>query len=157
MSFMTRTQFIQELRAGRAEWDAALAQLDDARLAMPVGESDWTVKDLLAHVAWFEREMIDLVRDRALVGSDLWQLPADERNAAIYEQERGRAPDEVLQSARQVYAQLWERVQGLTDEELNDPGRFRNMPPDWLPWQILADNTYDHYRAHLAELRAVTR
>jgi hypothetical protein len=26
------------------------------------------------------------------------------------------------------------------------------MPPDWHPWTIIADNTYEHYQHHIADV-----
>jgi hypothetical protein len=37
---------------------------------------------------------------------------------------------------------------------LHDPGRFTDMPPDWLPWDLLAQNTYEHYQDHLLDFTA---
>ncbi len=152
--WMTLARFMQTLKSERAEWDALIARFGDAQLAAPGIEGEWSARDVVAHITWFEREMVDLVRDRALVGSELWRLPTDARNAAIFEQNRNRSTAEVLADARQVYSQLIELLPGLSDQDLNDPTEFQGMPPDWLPWKILADNTYDHYRAHRPAMKA---
>ncbi len=39
-----------------------------------------------------------------------------------------------------------------TDDELNDSSRFRDMPSDGQPWHIVAQNTYEHYREHAANV-----
>jgi len=36
-------------------------------------------------------------------------------------------------------------LEGLKDAELHDPARFNDMPTDWVPWRIIAGNTYLHY------------
>ena len=46
------------------------------------------MKDILSHITWFEREMVDMLQTRTLKGSKLWELPQDERNRIIYEQNR---------------------------------------------------------------------
>jgi hypothetical protein len=60
----------------------------------------------------------------------------------------------VLAEARQAYAQVCELAQGLTDEDLNSAAHFKDMPSDWLPWQVLAGNTFEHYDDHAADIRA---
>jgi len=115
---------------------------------------EWSVKDIIAHMTWCEREALGILQARALGGSDLWNLPQDERNAAVFVENRDRPLHEVLTEAQQVYAQLLEAVQTLSDEDLNDPNRFRDMPTDWLPWQIIAGNSYEHYRQHTPSIRA---
>ena len=151
---MDKIRFLDTLLAERAEWDRVLSQIDEARMAVPRVAGEWSVKDVVAHVTWFEREMVGVLTAYALVGSDLWDLPGDERNRVIFEQNRQRPLEDVLTEARQVFDQLLAAVRPLSDEDLVDPGRFRDMPADWVPWQILAGNTYEHYRDHLPALRA---
>jgi uncharacterized protein (TIGR03083 family) len=151
---MDRTEFLDTLKTARAEWDALLAQISPARMTEPGVEGDWTIKDVVAHITWFEREMVGVIRARALVGSDLWDLPQDQRNAAILAQNRLRPLDEVLAEARLVYPQLVEAVQTLDDQDLHDPGRFAGMPADWLPWSVIAGNSFEHYSAHAADVRS---
>jgi len=153
---MERAAFFASLDAERARWDAALAQVDETRLSQMPAAGTWNIKDLVAHVTWFEREMVNLLRERTLAGSDLWNLPQDERNAAIYAQSCDRPPGEVLEEARRVYAELRELLTSVTNEDLTDPGRFRDMPPAWVPWRVLAENTYEHYRDHLTQLLTAT-
>jgi hypothetical protein len=146
-------QFLEKLRAARAEWDALLNGISSTRMVEPGAYGDWSVKDVVAHVTWYEREMVDLLRERSLDGSDLWLLPHSERNEAIYRENRGRSLGEVLGEAKKVYEQLVAQVQKLSDEDLRDPTRFANMPEDWVPGDVFASNSYEHYPDHITELR----
>jgi len=103
---------------------------------------------------WGEREMIGVCKQHALVGSDLWNLPEDERNAVIVAEQRDRPLDEVLHEEEQVYAQLLEAIQALSDEDFNDSHHFRYMPEEWTPWQIIAGCSFRHYRDHMPSIRA---
>jgi hypothetical protein len=151
---MDKTSFLDSLKTERARWDALLAQVGEARMTVPGAEGEWSVKDIIAHVSWFEREMVDVLRAHALVGSELWNLPQDQRNTAVFEQNRDRALHDVLGESQRMFPQLLELVEALSDEDLNDPGRFAGMPNDWLPWKIIAGNTYTHYPDHGASIRA---
>jgi len=150
---MNKVEFLNALQTAHAEWEAVLAQVGEARMTEPGVVGHWSVKDTIAHVAWFEREMVEVLRARALVGSDLWDLTQDQRNAAIFEQNRNRSLRNVLAEAQQVFLQLVELVQALDDQDLNDPSRLANMPADWSPWKIIAGNSFEHYRAHASDLR----
>ena len=151
---MNVSEFLAKLRDGRAEWNALLSSIDEARMIEPGVEGLWSLKDVIAHVTWFEREMIGLLQARALAGSELWELSPDERNAAIFEENRRRTLDDVLDEARQTYPQLLREVESLSDEDLNDARRFRDMPEEWQPWDVIAGNSYDHYRQHITAIRA---
>jgi uncharacterized damage-inducible protein DinB len=150
----SKEQFIEQVRASREAWEQALLPLDDHTLQQPGFSGEWSGKDVIAHITWHEKEMIGLIEAHALVGSDLWDLPLDERNAAIYAENRDRALEEVRQEADQVYAQLLDQLSTLTEEDLHDPARFPDMPSDWQPWKLIAGNTYEHYDDHLPQALA---
>jgi hypothetical protein len=107
---------------------------------------------VLAHIAWGEREGVGLVRARALVGSDLWRLSQDERNAAVHAQNRDRPLDDVLAESATVADEYVAALESLSEDELNDPAHFAGMPPTWRPWRTLYDP--HHYAHHAADLRA---
>jgi hypothetical protein len=95
-----------------------------------------------------------VLQARALVGSDLWDVSQYERNAAVYAQNRDRSLPDVLTEAQQVYAQLLAGLEALDDEDLNDAWRFKQMPAEWIPWQLIAGNSYGHYEEHIPSICA---
>lgn len=151
---MDRATFLARLDRVRAEWEALLVEIGEERMLLPGATGEWSVKDVLAHVLWCEREMVGVCQARALVGSELWELTDDERNPIVVSWYRDRPLAEVLAQERQVYAQLLEEIHRLCDEDLNDAGRFRDMPAHWLPWQVIAGNSFQHYQDHLLPIRA---
>lgn len=150
---MDKTQFINTLKVTREEWDALLAQIDEARMEQPGATGQWSVKNVIAHVAWCEREMVPVMRTHVLAGSELWDLSNYERNEIVYQRNRDRSLHEVMSDERQVYVLLLEAAQTLNDEDLNDAHRFKHMPQDWIPWQLFAGNSFDHYQDHMVSLR----
>jgi len=151
---MNKSMLLDTLRAGRAQWEELLAQVDEVRMLQPGVAGEWSIKDIIAHVTWGERELLGVVQAHALVGSDLWTLPQDDRNAVVFEENRDRPLHEVLAEAQQVFPQLLEALETLSDEDLIDPRRFRDMPVDWVPLQIISGNTYKHYQQHIPSIRA---
>jgi uncharacterized damage-inducible protein DinB len=153
---MNQSLFLEELRAARREWDAALAGISEERMLDPGLPGGWSVKDAIAHVTWSEREMVGVIRERALAGSPLWELDQDARNAAVVAAARDHTLDEVLAGARAVWAELLPALQSLTDDDLTDPSHFARLDelPGVLPWQIFAGSTFRHYRDHAGEIRA---
>jgi uncharacterized damage-inducible protein DinB len=152
MSEMKRDEFLKKLASGRNTWEAVLAQVPRDRFEDPGVAGAWSVKDVIAHIAWHEREMLALLDTRRLDGSPWWLLPTDERNAHIYEENRERPLEDVLAEADAVYAQLVDALSRLEDEAFTDPSAFAEMPSDWIPADILAQNSYEHYEAHRQSL-----
>jgi len=151
---ITQAALLDMIRTARAEWDALLERVDEARMVQPGVAGDWSVMDIVAHIAWHEREMIGLLQARALVGSNLWDLPLDERNQAIFESNRHRSLDDVRIDAQQTYQEFVDALGPISDEDLIDARRFANMPAEWQPWKIVAENSCEHYRDHVPSLRA---
>ena len=149
-----KAQLIDRIRQARADWDALIVQFDDAQLLQAGFCQDWSAKDVMAHLTWHEREMIGVIQAHALVGSELWDLPLDQRNAAIYALNKERTLQDVRSEAGQVFKSLLGRLATLSEEDLHDPGRFPGMPPDWQPWKLIAENTYEHYQDHLPQAQA---
>lgn len=151
---MDKQTFLETLRAARAEWESLLAEIGEERMLQAGANGEWSVKDVIAHVMWSEREMIGVCQARALVGSELWQMTDDERNPIVVSWYRSSSLQDVLREERQVYSQLLAELEKLSNDDLNDSGHFRAMPSDWLPWQVIAGCSFKHYRDHTVPLRA---
>lgn len=151
---MDKATFLEALHKEREEWEALLTEVGEQRMLEPGATGEWPVKDVIAHIMWCEREMVGVCEAHALVGSELWQVTDDERNAIVVAQYRETPLQEVLIEERQVYARLLAALQTLSDEDLNDARRFRDMPIEWVPWQLIAGNSSQHYRDHMPAIRA---
>jgi uncharacterized protein (TIGR03083 family) len=149
---MNKSELLKDIRAEWAHWEALVDRIDEAQMTQPGVVGAWSVKDIIAHIAWFEREMVGMLQARALVGSDLWQHPVDQRNARIFEENRDRPLREVLAEAQQVHQRFLEELEVLAEDDLADPHRFPGMPEDWQPWKVIAENSNEHYRDHSRDL-----
>jgi uncharacterized damage-inducible protein DinB len=150
---LDKAHFLEKVRQARARWEALVAEIDDKRMLQPGASGDWTLKDVLAHLTWHEREMLGVLNARALTGSEWWNLPLDQRNQLIYEAHRDLPLERVRAEAQETYSRLLQALEGLAEEDLHDPGRFAEMPPEWQPWKLLAENTYEHYIDHFLSLK----
>ena len=144
-------ELIQVIEGAWLNWMNLVNQMQD-KGSTNIGMGNWSLKDIIAHITWHEQEMVGLIQAHALVGSELWNLPTDERNAAIYEQVKDLPLEQVLAESEQVHQLLLEALPTLSNEDLIDPSSFPNMPPDWQPWMIIAQNTYEHYEDHMKDV-----
>jgi hypothetical protein len=150
---MTRDQLLREILTAKIAWEATTSLLNPAEQDELRVAGDWKVKDVYAHLAWHEQQMLEFLVAGRFVGSDWWNLPLHERNQMIYEESRDRPADAVREDARNIHEALYKTLEGLTDEQLNDPAQWPGMPAEWTPWDLIADNTYRHYRDHTADLK----
>ena len=151
--YMDKEEFMRKFHAARSEWDSMLAEVGTARMLEP-GVGDWTVKDVIAHNTWNEREMVEMLGRHSMEtpGAGLWLLSNDERNRAIYEMYRDVPLSQVLAEARQVYDDLVRLLDKTSEDDLNDPTRFEGMPTDWIPWKIIAGCSFRHYPDHISDV-----
>lgn len=149
---MDAKTFLQNVLLERTRLNEALEKFTDEQMLAPNRIGVMSIKDVLAHILWYEREMIGVLEQRALIGSDWWMLPLDERNAKIIEQIAILPLAEVRTDSEVVFSRLCALLRLVTDDDLLDPTRYKEMPAEWLPWEVIASNTYEHYADHLRDL-----
>ena len=150
---MDKAEFIRRVETARCEWNGLLAQVDDDLMLKSGIEGDWSAKDILAHVMWYEREMVRLLNSRSLIGSDLWELPLDDRNDEIHKEVKGMSLNAVRLGSEDAFGELIRQLNRLPEEAFGDPAHFQNMPSEWKPWDVIASNTFRHYREHSDSIR----
>ena len=152
---MNKHEVISRIKAERARWNALVAQVDDDRMLQPRAGGGWSGKDIVAHVIWYEREMVGMLKSRVLAGSNLWAHPVHERNAAVHEEIKDLSLQEVRAWDDRTFPALIEQLERLPEEAYVDASYFERMPGEWVPWQVIAGNTFEHYPEHLPAIRAI--
>jgi uncharacterized damage-inducible protein DinB len=142
-------QILEEVKTKRAELDALLAGIPREHWLEPLEPGGWTLKDILAHITWYEREVIPAFETHRMIGSELWSLPLEERNREIYTLNKGRSLEEVQAEAKIVFERFIQAAEKLDDEDLTDPSRFEFMPSDWKPYMLITTNSGEHYEDHI--------
>ena len=163
---ITRARLIETLRAARADWEALIARVDAARLTEPGAEDAWSVKDVLAHVAAYERwtadQLAGLLRGETgmMASSALPDAPSmdskddrDRRNEAIFEAHHRHSLARVRAEAREAFARLLELIGQLPEEALAERRRYRWTGGLALA-QAIASDSYEHYAQHAPAIRA---
>jgi hypothetical protein len=156
-----KNDFLASLRGARLEYDALLAQIDRTRVEEPLLHDGWSLKDLVGHIAYYERWLLDwleaAVRGKVTVASHRDVLDVDARNALIRVENRERAFDDLVRDSQRVFARIEQLVAALPEGELTDPHRFeRYIAPFWNKphplMQCIANETSEHYAEHRATL-----
>ncbi|MGH2502435.1 MAG: DinB family protein [Ktedonobacterales bacterium] len=153
---MTGARLASILRAERAQWQALLARVGLDRMEQPGVEGEWSMKELVAHLTWYERAVLDGARQVFSTGT--FTRPQrdgetmDERNARIATESRARPLADVLAEADAVFGHLLSLIESIPDDLLNDASRL-GLPDDVPPWLRVANNSYAHYRQHAEAVR----
>src|SRR5436309_7185711 len=152
---MTVAELSALIRATSTRMELLLAQLSVAEINQPGAVGVWSVKDVLAHIAFWERYAANIVQ--AAARGETPDLVADDeterRNASVVAQYYQRSLAAVIADWQQAREDLLEEIACLEDEDLNDPNRFH-----WSAGQTLldhiADSSFGHEQEHIAQIRA---
>lgn len=59
---MTKTQFLLNLQNGRRQWHQIWRGIDLFGTSSPRRPGELSLRDILYHVAWYEREMVNMMK-----------------------------------------------------------------------------------------------
>ena len=146
-----------DILARAREEREALAQLwrglsDEQMTRRPGPQPDWSVKDVIAHITWWEQSMINWV-SRALSGEMLTRTETpDEINARIHADNRDLPLSDALTLFEASFPLVETLLERLDDEEINDAEvcNIRDMPLLYF----IVGNTFAHYADHVEDMRA---
>jgi hypothetical protein len=129
------------------EFIASWADLSDADLLLPGVTGDWSIRDLVAHVTWWDREAIDhlpliLSGGRPPKYSDKYG-GIDAFNAQMTEKKRDLSLDQVRQEFESTHARLIDYILSVAPEDILAEPRFRRR---------LKLDTFGHYPIHTADI-----
>lgn len=160
---MSKSALLEKVDAGRTEWDALISDVPEARMTEPGAAGDWSVKDVLAHVAVYERWTADQLNAMMRGETEMYVAPdeppgagtddTDAQNAAYYEVWRNRSLADIRREEGEAFALLRAAIARAPEDLLNESARFA-----WLNgtavWLLIRGNSYGHYDDHTPSIRA---
>ena len=146
---MNTQQVLQRLDAAWAGFEDSYAGLADAQLLTPGVQGGWSVRDIIAHVTWWEEESLThlpLIRDGGRPPRySVTYGGIDAFNALMTERRRHLSLGEVLRQHREVHDRLLDYVRAAPGALFTRETRFRRR---------LRLDTYAHYPLHARAIRA---
>jgi hypothetical protein len=144
---VNREQLLKRLDTAWAAFQASYAGLSDVRLVEPGVVEDWSVKDLIAHVSWWEEEALQQL-PLVLAGGRPPRYSVryggiDAFNALKSEQVRELALADVLAQSGATHRRLVTYLETVSEEEFARENRFRRR---------LRLDTYSHYPIHTEQI-----
>jgi hypothetical protein len=154
---MNRAELLEQIHAGRKQLEDALAQFGDAEMLVAALPSGWTIKDMLAHLGWWERRIVSAYATLArgeMPDPESDAVPVDDLNARVFAQNHNRPLAEVRRDEGEAYGAILALAENAPEDDLFNPNRFAwTAGRAFVEW--IGDNTYGHYDEHLPDLRAL--
>jgi hypothetical protein len=141
-------RLIAKVEAAWADFHGAYAGLPDEDLMIGGVTGEWSIRDLIAHVTWWDKEAITHL-PMVLEGetpprySDLYG-GIDAFNAMKTAEKRGLSLDDVRREARETHARLIAYLRSVPADRLKGNSRFTHR---------LRLDTYGHYPIHTEDIR----
>jgi len=152
--YMAPRDLLDRIRKDREALAALWSGLTkEQMIRRPGPQEDWSVKDLIAHITWWESFILERVTD--LMGGARSE-PAEHQdvlNARVYEQQEDSPLAEVLAAFDANWPKLEALISPLNDEQLNTPAYYPTYDGIAL-LPILKAGTVSHYSAHMTDLLA---
>lgn len=160
---MTDQQSKAELLAMRqalyAHFDALIADLSEQQIDPPGANGDWSIKDHIAHLTFWERENL-LAILQAIAQGRTWTDPGlesteevrDQTNQRVYLQNKDRSLADVLAEFQATHQQVLASLEKLSEEELRTPYA-------WLggytitTWLSEPNNHYQEHEQYILDWR----
>ncbi len=146
---MNRQQLLKQLDKKWTGFTESYAGLSDSQMTESGVTGNWSVKDIIAHVTWWEEEALKHLplinkggrppRYSAEYGG------IDAFNALMTEKKRGLSLSDVLWQRDETHRRLVAYIQSAPEEQFTRDTRFRRR---------LRLDTYNHYPRHAKAILA---
>jgi hypothetical protein len=161
----SREDALEQMRAGYGQISEALATVPREHLTDPGVVGEWSLRDVLAHFAGYERylsgEVLATLQGRAATNEELYgrpdaPTPADDidentSNAWVVARARRQPVDAVLEDFATAHYRLVAAVEACDDDEFEDLARFASFDGRSLA-SVLPNQCWAHYAQHLPDI-----
>jgi hypothetical protein len=142
-------------------WEKLLASMNDEQINIPLLPSNWSSKDVIAHLwAWQQRSIarVEAARFNRKPEFPKWppeldpdsEANIDQINAWIYDTCREQPWSKVHRNWKKGFLRFLELGGGIPEKDLLDSGRYPWLKGHPLAFILLA--SYDHHQEHLEKL-----
>lgn len=155
---MKRDEAIQQLRAARKALSETITGFTEDDFVRAKAIHKWTLKDLLAHIASWDEEVVRVLQTFTLPGESLYTYTISERNEfGSWNEEqitarRERSANEVLTEFETARRDLIQVIEGLTDPVLSR-SRMTSWGKTATGFELIQTQA-EHDREHAEQVRS---
>jgi len=155
---MTRDEILQAIRREHIEFLTAIGGIPDDEMINTLITEQWTVKDMMTHIAIWMRVAIKFIREFKTDGVPKNLGLNDDAKVAAFNEQGWQARSEtplaqVIEEFHAAYRDLIAAVESLSDQELSAP-----LPAPWdagdTMEKLIAVNSYEHVPEHTLQVNA---
>jgi hypothetical protein len=148
-----KQELTEKILSGRKQLESVLSHVDNERMPLIILHGEWSVKDLLAHLGFWEENVVSLFQTLR-AGKTPDPMPElNALNAQVLSESRKLYVEEIRRQEIKAYQKVLSMLREASHAELFDGRHFAWT--EGRPFcEFIADNTYGHYEEHLPEVLA---
>jgi hypothetical protein len=150
-----KSTLIDQIQSAHVRLSAIIDALSVAQMTIPGVIGDWSIKDFIAHLTYWEHRAAFLLQS-AIEGyreeEDIWRLGSvDGQNERNFEANRSRPLADILTDWRDILNTLVFLIERLPEEKLTSQMQFGLLADETLGSRI-ANETFRHVEEHWPDL-----
>jgi hypothetical protein len=158
---MSKEALIKRIESSYNELQLAYQSFDEVAMLDPLGEGDWAIKDILAHIASWEDILVrfhiggePFEQVIELDGARYRETTFDEVNDHLYERYKELSLEHAKALLEETHARVIKVLDSFPEDQLHQAhpqlsiGEYSSL--NWIDYIVA--NTYEHYEEHLASL-----
>jgi hypothetical protein len=145
---MNRSQLLKRLDQAWVAFKDSYAGLSEDEMMEPGVTGDWSVREIISHVTWWEEEALThlplILEGGKPARYSVTYGGIDAFNAQKTEQNQNFSLAEVVRHQEEIHRKLVDFLQTVPEDQLSQETRFRHR---------LRLDTYSHYPLHAEAIR----
>ena len=145
---MNRSQLLDRVALAWTEFAQSYAGLTESEMLEPGVTGQWSVRDIIAHVTWWEEESLThlpgILQGRKPPRYSTTYGGIDAFNAQMAERKKHLSLAEVVREQDRTHRRLIALIEAAPDDQITSETKWRHR---------LRLDTYGHYPKHAAAIR----
>ena len=146
---MNKKTLLKKLSSGHKNLHSIITITIAKGLNNKIISNKWYLKDVIAHLTWYEKETINALITRSMVDNEFWNMSIDDRNELIFKNKHTKSLEEALKDYENTFAKLLSEIERLDDNELNSDDFIKRKSNKRKTYDLILGNSYYHSDDHI--------
>lgn len=142
------TTLLKKMRYNRRRWDFTIKSVIGKGLESEPVNQKWILKDVIAHVHWYEKELLEALQKKSISESSFWNSDVETRNSMIFEETQNLTLDEIIKESNIIFKRLLKEIETINDDDLNSDVYIKRKVGTRVTHDFIGGLTFWHAEEH---------
>ena len=154
---LSKVELLETIGTEYSRFEDLLSTMTNTQLTQSVAQDNWSVKDILAHIACWEKLATDRLEAAINDKTPTYPIIKDWEgvhafNASCYQENQNKTLAVVFQESQQIHQSFIAIILMLDEKFIAKPLPF-NWADGMTALELIAANSYSHYKEHYDALK----